>query len=171
MMKYFIPTTATTIALLLSPAVAQSQTQTGNIALSMTVAAECTLATADLAFGTTGIIDADIDVAADLTVQCTAGSPYEISLSDGAGVGATTAARLLTNAVTAADTATYSLYQNADRTTVWGNIGGTDTVDSLAATGADEVITVYGRVDGGQNIATGTYGDTVVATITYGTDL
>ncbi|MFN7102286.1 MAG: spore coat U domain-containing protein [Pseudorhizobium sp.] len=170
-MKYSIAATATTVALLLSPTMALSQTATGNMGLSLTVAAECTLATTDLAFGTTGIVDADIDVAAELTVQCTAGSPYEISLSDGAGVGATTAARLLTNTVTVADTATYSLYQNADHTTVWGSIAGTDTVDSPAATGADEVITVYGRVDGGQNIATGTYGDTVVATITYGTDL
>ncbi|WP_250954226.1 spore coat U domain-containing protein [Rhizobium sp. CG5] len=170
-MKLTIPAATAAVALLLSSTTAFSQTQTGDMAVSMTVAAECTIATEALAFGTVGIIDTNIDAEADLTVQCTSGSAYQISLSDGAGDGATTAARLLTNTVTIADTATYSLYQDAGRATLWGNTAGTNTVDSDTATGADEVITVYGRVDSGQNVATGTYQDTVVATISYGTGL
>lgn len=171
MMKYSIPAATAAAALFLSSSTAFSQTQTGDMALSMTVAAECTIATEPMAFGTVGIIDANVDATANITVQCTAGSPYQISLGTGLGVGATTAVRLLTNTVTAADTATYSLYQDAARTVVWGNTATTDTVDSATATGADEVIAVYGRVDAGQNVATGAYADTVVATITYGTGI
>lgn len=171
MMKFTVPAATIAVALFLSSTTAFSQTQTGDMAISMTVAAECTIATEALAFGTVGIIDTNIDAEANLTVQCTSGSAYQISLDDGLGVGATTAARLLTNTATSDDVATYSLYQDASRTTVWGSTAGTNTVDSDAATGADEVITVYGRVDAGQNVATGTYQDTVVATITYGTGL
>jgi len=156
-------------SLLVLPAVAQTATDT--IGVSLTVEAECTVSAADLAFGSTGLVDTDIDAQTDLTVECTAGSPYAIGLGAGAGVGATVAARLLTHTTVAANTAAYGLYQEAARTTNWGNTEGVDTVDSAGATGAPETVTVYGRVPAGQNIATGAYADTITATIWYGTGL
>ncbi|PWW04404.1 spore coat protein U-like protein [Hoeflea marina] len=169
-MKYFIASTVLSAATILSATSVFAQTATDNMAVSMTVAAECTIAAEALPFGTVGIVDADIDVDTSVTVQCTAGSDYVISFGDGLGATATTAARELTNTTTA-DFATYSLYQDDLRTVVWGSEAGVDTPAASVATGVDEIIPVYGRVDGGQNVPTGTYEDTVVATITYGTSL
>lgn len=151
------------------PALAQTATDTFGV--SLTVEAECTLSAEDLAFGSTGIVDTDIDAEANLTVQCTEGSPYAIGLSAGAGIGATETARLLTHTTVPANTAAYQIFQETGRTTNWGNTEGVDTVDSTAATGADETVTVYGRVPGGQNVPSGEYGDTVTATIWYGSAL
>jgi spore coat protein U-like protein len=60
----------------------------------------------------------------------------------------------------------YFLYQNVGRTTVWGNTVGT-APSSVAGTGAPQNFTVYGAVTGGQNVPTGSYTDTVVATVTF----
>ena len=151
------------------PALAQTASET--IGVSLTVEAECTISAEDLAFGNTGIVSADIDAEADLTVQCTEGSPYAIGLGAGNGAGATVSTRLLTHTTVPANTAAYQLFQETGRTTNWGNTEGVDTVDSVAATGADETVTVYGRVPGGQNVPAGAYGDTITATIWYGSAL
>ncbi|MDB5540741.1 MAG: hypothetical protein JWQ89_2468 [Devosia sp.] len=170
MKRLLLPAAACAAALLSVPST-YAQSRTDSFGVSLTVEAECTVAADDLSFGTTGIIDGDIDAQANLTVTCTEGSAYAIGLDAGAGSGATVATRKLTHTTVPANTVDYSLFQNAGRSTLWGNTEGTNTVDSAAATGAPEIIPIYGRVNGGQNVPTGSYLDTVTATVWYGTDL
>ena len=79
-------------------------------------------------------------------------------------------ARVLTS-ITPAGTINYGLFKEVGRTTNWGETIGTDTLDSAAATGADETVVVYGRIPAGQTAPAGDYTDTIVATIWYGAAL
>jgi spore coat protein U-like protein len=58
----------------------------------------------------------------------------------------------------------YSLYSDASRSTEW------TPTQSVTGTGngSSRTHTIYGRVFSGQNVSNpGTYGDTIVATVTY----
>jgi spore coat protein U-like protein len=60
----------------------------------------------------------------------------------------------------------YALYRDSARTANWGNTVGTDTV-SGTGTGANQSLTVYGRVPAQTTPVAGTYTDTIVVTVTY----
>ena len=61
----------------------------------------------------------------------------------------------------------YQLYLDSARSQVWGD-GATGAVHGGTGTGANQAITVYGRVPAGQPLpAGGVYRDTVTATIVY----
>jgi spore coat protein U-like protein len=53
----------------------------------------------------------------------------------------------------------YFLYQNSGRTTVFG--GDAPTGVGQTGTGGNASLTVFGQVTGGQNVAPGSYADTV----------
>lgn len=149
----------------------QAATSTENLAVSADVVANCTITTAPLAFGDYDAIVANASTALDgtgtVTVTCTSGSAVTIALGQGANAdtGSTAAApaRRLLNGTT--NYLSYSLFSDTGRTIVWG---GDATVDvETTGTGAADAKTVYGRVDAGQNVPTGAYADTVVATVTF----
>ena len=60
----------------------------------------------------------------------------------------------------------YTLYSDTNRTTVWGQTIGTDTV-SASGSGAAQSYTVYGRVPVQTTPAPGAYTDTITVTVTY----
>lgn len=151
--------------LTLSATAANAQTATTQFDVQITITEECLINSADdLNFGSTGVIDANIDGTNAVRVQCTTGTAYDIGLDEGTGSGATVAARLMTGG--GAATVGYSLYRNAGRTQVWGDTVATDTVSSTG-TGAEQVFTIYGRVPTQATPATGTYNDIVTVTVTY----
>jgi len=59
----------------------------------------------------------------------------------------------------------YFLYQNSGRTTVFG--GDAPTGVGQTGTGGNANLTVFGQVTGGQNVAPGSYADTVTATVAF----
>lgn len=123
---------------------AHAATATGQFNVTITIQSNCVLASAtDLAFGTQGVISANIDAQSTITVQCTNTTPYNIGLNVGNGAGATVAARKMTGPASA--TMTYSAYRDAARTLVWGQTIGTDTV-AATGNGSAQPVTVYGRV-------------------------
>lgn len=70
-----------------------------------------------------------------------------------------------------ANTLNYNLYTNAGRTTTWGDGNGgssivTDTF-TLAIGGFTTTDTVYARLPERQNVAAGTYSDTITVTVNY----
>jgi len=124
------------------------------------VAAASTTATPTLGQGT-------------VTAQCSALTPYTISLNAGANAGTandvTTRRMKNTNAaVTANNYVGYQLYQDAAHTLVWGATTGTNTQAGIG-TGLAVPYIVYGQILNlsTANAATGNYLDTVTATITY----
>lgn len=131
--------------------------------LSATVQAACNVVATNLNFGSLSLLNANVDATSTVTVQCTNTTPFNVGLNAGNGSGATVAARKMTNGT---KTIVYSLYQNAARTTVWGNTVGTDTA-SGTGTGSTQPLTVYGRVPAQATPAPGTYTDTIVVTVTY----
>ena len=126
--------------------------------------AKVELSTATLDFQTQGVLVANVDRQADIAVQCTNNTTFNVGLDAGAGSGATVTTRKMTSG--AAATINYSLYTDAGRTTVWGNTVGTNTVSS-SGTGMSQTFTVYGRVPPQTTPAPGTYTDTITVTVTY----
>lgn len=150
---------------LLASSPAAAQTSTGQLKVTLAVQAECKLtSTADVAFGSTGVIQAAITANGTISVQCTNTTPYNIGLNAGTGSGATVAARKMTSGAGA--TITYSLYRDTARTQVWGDTVGTNTV-SGTGNGAVQTVTVHGSVPAQATPAAGSYTDTVTVTVTY----
>jgi spore coat protein U-like protein len=150
-----------------SPA-AVAQFPTAQFDVEITINAECLInaTPADLDFGATGVIAADIPGTTTISVQCTTGTAYEVALDAGIGVGATVANRLMTGP--GAATVTYSLYQDAGHTTVWGDTtgGGGNTVTGTG-NGAQQDLTVYGLVPAQTTPGAGDYTDTITVEVTY----
>lgn len=143
---------------------AKAATTTQTFSVQMTITASCVINSAStLNFGSSGLLNANVDQTSSISVSCTNATPYNIGLNAGAGTGATVAARKLTSG---ANTIDYTLYSNSGRTTVWGNTVGTDTV-SASGSGAAQTYTVYGRVAPQTTPASGTYADTITVTVTY----
>jgi spore coat protein U-like protein len=132
--------------------------------VTATVLSSCSVSATNLAFGTYDpLAAAPTDGNSTVTVQCTLQAPFNIGLNAGVGSGATVATRVMTSG---ANTLNYSLYQNAARTTVWGNTPATDTVADTG-TGIAVPFTVYGRIPNGQNAAPGSYADTITVTVNF----
>lgn len=147
---------------LAAPAFAQSASTTFDV--TITIASSCTIdapAATDVAFGTNPSTATNIDAAGNLNVNCTPGTAYDIALSEGLN-GAYINSRAMNNGTTLVP---YQLYQDAGRSTVWGETIGTDTLAGTG-TGAVQAVPVYGRVPSA-NFPALSYSDTVTATITY----
>jgi spore coat protein U-like protein len=168
--RAWLPSTVLAGALLIavanfSPQLARAATATGQFNVTITIQSNCIVQSAtDLAFGSQGVLNANVDAQSTISVQCTNTTPYTVGLSAGNGAAATVAARKMTGP--AAATVTYSVYRDAARSLVWGTTIGTDT---LAGTGDGnpQPITVYGRVPPQVTPAAGGYSDTLTVTVTY----
>jgi len=108
-----------------------------------------------------------LDGALQLTARCTNTLPYTIALNAGQVPGNTIADRRLGLDGTGPGAIGYQLYLDAGRSQLWGD-GSVGAVHDGTGNGADQLITVYGRIPAGQPLpAGGTYRDTVTATIVY----
>ena len=81
-----------------------------------------------------------------------AGTTDDLPLREMAGPGPT-------------DRLTYDLYSNAARTIVWGNSVASEWARRARAHRFS--LTIYGQIPGGQNRASGTYNDTVTASVDF----
>ena len=125
---------------------------------------DCTVSATNLDFNTVGVLAAAVDAASSVTVTCGNGTPYQVGLDKGAGIGATTANRLMTGPGGA--TVRYSMYHNAARDNGWGDTLGSDTY-SDTGTGSALTLPVYGRVFQQTTPAPGAYADNITVTVTY----
>ena len=142
--------------------------KTANVDVTASVAANCTITTAAVAFGAYDPVSAnaatDLLGTGTLTVACTKGAAATIDLGQGGNYLAPT--RRMTAGAGAF--LNYALYKDAARTQVWGSAttGGT-TYAYNSASRNSVAITVYGTVPQAQDVTVGSYADTVVATINY----
>lgn len=125
------------------------------------VPANCLLQTADLDFGTTGLIGHNIDDKTTVGVTCTPGTAYTISI-DGGGSHDPTHRQMRAGQ----ETVNYGLYTDSGRNTIWGTGDGAGSTVSDTGDGAKHNSDVYGRIPP-QPAAPGSYSDTVVVTIAY----
>jgi len=148
-------------------------TQQANLPVSASVSANCAISTSAVAFGAydpaVANASADLDNQGSVTVTCTNGASTTITLSQGdnANTGSTAAVplRRMSDGAGSPHYLSYFLYQESGRTTVWGDTAPTGVAHT--GTGTATVLDVYGRVTAGQNVPTGNYADTVVATVTF----
>lgn len=144
---------------------AMADTATASLPVSATVQKACRVTANALSFGNydpTG--STALDASTTISVLCTNGTSYTVGLDAGGGGSATVSARKMTSG---SNTLNYALYQNASRTTNWGNTGGTDTPAATTAGSSAQSHTIYGRVAANQNVADGAYSDTVTVTVNY----
>jgi spore coat protein U-like protein len=149
-------------ALIAAPANAATQQTT--FLVTANVNSSCTISAADLVFGDYDPTGGDVDGQSNVTLNCTNSSPWNVGLNAGTFAGATVTTRKMTGP--GAYSLSYGLYSDAARSTNWGNTVGTDTV-SGTGTGGSQIVTVYGRIPGTQNVGAGGYQDTITATVTF----
>jgi spore coat protein U-like protein len=136
-------------------------TDTTHFTLTVVIQNACTISANPLSFGNyTGAL---LDATTNLSVKCTNTAPYTVGLNAGTSTGATVTNRMMTGPGGAL--LNYSLYSNSSYTTNWGNSTGSWV--SGSGTGAVQTLTVYGQIPANQKRISGTYTDTVTATITY----
>jgi spore coat protein U-like protein len=141
------------IAMLAAPAIAEAQ-----------LGLNCTIGTTPVAFGDYNVLSATPKTTrGSVTYQCTLGVNIIVTLSRGSS--STFNPRTLRNG---AEVLNYNLYREAAFQTIWGDgTGGTQTCTALATVLFPTTVTVYGQLPAGQNVAAGSYSDSVVATIIF----
>jgi spore coat protein U-like protein len=145
---------------------ASAQSASTNLAVSATVVSNCTITTAPLAFGNYDPVGthaaAPLYGVGTVTIACTQGATPTIGLNLGANASGST--RRMTNG---SDFLTYELYQEGTHSVVWGNSGGDLLSPAAAPSIAARDFTVFGEVPQAQDVATGNYADTVLATVNF----
>ena len=139
----------------------------GNIEVSAEVVASCTVSAQPLSFGQ--YLLAKIDATTNLSVTCTNGTQYSISLSPGGATNATTETRRMTSVNNSNDTLGYQLFKDSGRTQVWGDnsMEPNQSPTVYSATGTAQTYTVYGTIPADQNSPIGDYRDTVVIVVNF----
>lgn len=138
---------------------------TDSFDVTATVLASCDVTAGDLAFGNYDpVAAANLDAETTLSVTCTNGTAYHVAMGLGSGSGSTMAQRRMTKSG-GSQTLGYVLYQDNQRSVLWGNTG----TDRQAGTGdgTPDTFYVYGRVPMQQAAPAGSYSDTVVVTVSW----
>ncbi|MDX1549278.1 MAG: spore coat U domain-containing protein [Lysobacter spongiicola] len=112
-----------------------------------------------------------VDATGGVTVQCTRDQAYNVQLDGGQNSGNDVSDRRMLHA-NGTDTIAYQLYQDAGRSTPWGETDGTDTVSGTGTgfgSGApyNQDHTVYARATLAGTELAGAYEDTIKATVTF----
>lgn len=128
------------------------------------VEAACTLSARAVAFGTYDVFQASpTDSTGTITYRC--GNEFGIRIAISTGTSGTFVNRTLKNG---GENLLYNLFYGGF-TQVWGDGSGGTTTYFLynVPNNKDVVLTVYGRITAAQDVAIGSYTDTVVVTLEY----
>ena len=146
--------------------------QTANLSVTSNISANCTITTGAVAFGAYDPVVANasspLTAQGSITTTCTTGASPVITLGQGlhTGGGSSDAAPVRQMQDGSSDNMGYGLYQDNAYAHVWGNTTATAPA-IVTGTGLPQTVPVYGRVPAGQNLPSGSYADTVVATVTF----
>jgi len=134
---------------------------TTHFTLNVTIQPSCTISANPLSFG--NYTRAVLNATTTLSVTCTDTTPYDVGLNAGTATGATVTNRMMTGP--SGVLMQYFLYSNAARSTNWGNSTGSWVAGT--GTGGAQTLTVYGQIPANQKTISGTYTDTITATVNY----
>ena len=127
--------------------------------------AACTLSATAVAFGTYDVFQVGpADSTGSVTYRCN-NNDHNIRIAISAGTSGSFTNRTLKKVT---ENLLYNLFYGGF-TQVWGDgAGGTTTyLENNPPNNKDVVLTVYGRITGGQDVSVGSYADTVVVTLEY----
>lgn len=151
-----------------------------NLAVSASIAANCTISTTAVAFGAydpvvTNLATALNNGAGAVTIGCTKGSAPTITLDLGLNFSGTQRNMKITGG--GSDLLAYQLYQPPNNTagtactfpgaTVWGTSVAQTFTPTVPASKATRTYSVCGTVAANQDVSVGSYADTVVATVNF----
>jgi spore coat protein U-like protein len=145
-------------------------TASANLSVTATVAPSCKISTTSLNFLTYDPIVANaatpLNGTGTVSVTCTSGMDHAATITLGEGItpksGSSAALPQRQMTGPGGSHLSYALFKDAARSMVWSSAG-----VSHVGTGLQEIFTVYGSVDQGQNVPVGDYSDTVQAIITF----
>jgi len=167
-------------AILLSTGAASAGSATSSFNVTATVAANCTITTTPVAFGTYDPVVSNAATALNangtVSIACTKGAAPNVTLD--AGANASGATRRMKGAVATPDYLTYELYLppttvpgaacNYTSPTVWNTTGPANILTATAAPSKTaRSYNVCGSVPSAQDVAADSYTDTVVATVNF----
>jgi spore coat protein U-like protein len=154
--------------LILSAGSVHAATTTANLGVTATVSATCSVSTTTVAFGTYNPAAAlDATATGAVTVTCTSGTGYTVSLDAGANPGTPTDISTRRMKANTSDYLPYQLYQDGAHSIAWGDATTGTILTAQTGDGTPQAISVYGVVTKNQYVPTGSYVDTVLVTITY----
>jgi len=125
---------------------------------------DCTINASPVSFGYQGVLTGAARANGSLSVRCTAGSSYRITLNGGAVANAP-ASRKMKNAVTG-ETIDYKLSASLDGP-VWGDGSSGTSMYTGTGNGVTQQVTVYGIVPQQTSPTPGDYSDKVIATVYF----
>jgi spore coat protein U-like protein len=149
--------------------------QTTTFHVSLTVVNDCTISATDLTFpsATSALVTTPIFASSTISVTCTTGDPYSVSLDKGTGAGTTVGLRTLNGTGSNVSTVQYLLCHDSGCSSIWGDATGgttpaTGTGNGGGTTGTvPQTITVYGEVPAQTIPPADTYTSLETATITF----
>lgn len=125
----------------------------------------CNISTTSMSFGTRTDLNSAQTASNQISVTCTNGVKYSLSLNNGSNGGTSPSKRFMVNAASG-QKIIYGIYQNSGLTQQWGSTAGADVI-SGTATGLTQVYSAYGQIPIQSTPLGGSYADTVVITLTY----
>ncbi|HVC30624.1 MAG TPA: spore coat U domain-containing protein [Steroidobacteraceae bacterium] len=168
-MRKILLAAAAAAAITASAGGAHAATATSTFQVSATVLKACTVSAAPLAFGNYTPGAGPVSASTTISVDCTSGTGYTVSLNGGTTTGGTVSQRLMANGT---NTLQYNLYTNNTYSTILGDGTGPSVTASGTGSGMNisNSLTVYGDLpDDAANQAAvpGSYTDTIQVTVTY----
>lgn len=160
-MRKFAFTVAALAALSAAPAFAA--TATNKMQVSVGVVNACVVSATPMTFTTMTSFGTANDATSDISVVCTNGAQYKVSLDNGTNSGGGSQ-RYMMKAGDAVTKVTYNVYTDALHNTAWDAA----TTVSGTGTGLADTIKAYGQIPSTQaSVSAGSYTDTVTVTVTF----
>jgi spore coat protein U-like protein len=138
----------------------------GTLYASDAHAQACTISATSVNFGTYNVFNgSDVDSTGTVTYRCN-GSAHNITVGLTQGASGIFNPRRMQKG---AEVLSYNLFLDASRSTIWGDgTSGTSTYSIANPPNNTNVnLTVYGRVQAGQDVSAGSFSDTVTAVINF----
>ena len=138
----------------------------GTLYASDAHAQACTISATSVNFGTYNVFSgSDVDSTGTVTYRCN-GSAHNITVGLTQGASATFNPRRMQKG---AEVLNYNLFVDASRTSIWGDGTSGTSVYQIAnpPNNTNVNLTVYGRVQAGQDVSAGSFSDTVTAVINF----
>jgi spore coat protein U-like protein len=136
---------------------------TGSFSVSATVVPKCNVSATSLNFGSAGFLASNVDATSSISVQCSNGLPYAVSLNGGNANASDLTQRKMSPG---AATVTNGLYRDPSRILPWGGMIGINAQGGTG-TGSTQTLTVCGRTPSQATPEPGSYSDAIVVTVTY----
>lgn len=150
--------------------------ETATVNVSATVDASCTINASPVSFGSYNPAAATPTfVSGAVTISCVKGTVPKIGLSGGDNPGVNPGERAMLNAATN-DLLSYFLYKPAlttpnscttTETDAWGNSGLEFLEPGATTSVAASTYSICGKIPAQQDVSTGSYQDTVIATVEF----